>query len=80
MSLAADMHAAGVGMLEACDHPQASWSCRSPTGPNREKNSPAAMSSVTCVDGQHLAVERLGDLVELDGSGASALLALQDLR
>ena len=38
-----------------------------PDGPSSEKNSPAAMSSVTPVDGRDPAVEGLGHVVESDG-------------
>jgi hypothetical protein len=32
----------GVGLLEAGEHPEQAWSCRSRTGPSSEKNSPRA--------------------------------------
>ena len=40
-----------------------------PDGPSSEKNSPAAMSSVTPSTATHAAVEGLGDVVEFDGGG-----------
>jgi hypothetical protein len=64
--LAADMDAAGIGLLEARDHAQARGLAAARGAQQREELAGCDVERYR-IDGKDLAVERLGDLFESDG-------------
>ena len=71
--LAADMDAARIRASRSPRSCAGSWSCRSPTGPSSEKNSPAAMSSVTASTATTLPSNVLVTCLQFDGGGGQRL-------